>query len=58
MNEDQYKAIISVYQQRSFDLFNANVMLETQISQLKSQVEELNSKLNSLVSQETTSEDF
>lgn len=58
MNEDQYKAIISVYQQRSFDLFNANVMLETQISQLKSQVEELNSKLNSLISQETSPEDF
>lgn len=41
MSEEDYKGIIAMYQQRSFDLFNANVMLETQITQLRKQVEEL-----------------
>lgn len=52
MSEEDYKSIISIYQQRSFDLFNANVMLETQIAQLKSKVEELSKKL------ENTTDDF
>jgi dynactin complex subunit len=58
MNEEQYKSIISVYQQRSFDLFNANVMLETQIEQLKKKIEELSSQLSSLTSKENSPEDF
>jgi len=52
MSEEDYKSIIAVYQQRSFELFNNNVMLETQIAQLKSKVEELTKKL------ETTTDDF
>lgn len=52
MSEEDYKSIIATYQQRSFDLFNTNVMLETQITQLKSQVEELTKKL------ENTTDDF
>ena len=45
MSEEDYKAMIAMYQQRSFDLFNANVMLETQITKLKKQNEELQAKL-------------
>jgi len=45
MTEEDYKAMIAMYQQRSFDLFNANVMLETQITQLRKQVEELQKRL-------------
>lgn len=52
MTEEDYKSIIAVYQQRSFDLFNTNIMLETQISQLKSKVEELTKQL------ENTTDDF
>lgn len=35
MTEEEYKAIIAKYQQRSFELFNQNIVLETQIEQLK-----------------------
>jgi hypothetical protein len=52
MSEEDYKSIIAVYQQRAFDLFNTNVMLETQIAQLKLKVEELTKKI------ETTTDDF
>ena len=52
MSEEDYKSIISIYQQRSFDLFNTNVMLETQITQLKKRVEELTKQL------ENTTNDF
>ena len=45
MSEEDYKAMIAMYQQRSFDLFNANVMLETQITKLKKQNEELQAKI-------------
>jgi hypothetical protein len=45
MSEEDYKSVIASYQQRSFDLFNANVMLETQVAQLKKQNEELQAKL-------------
>lgn len=47
MTEDDYKAVISTYQQKSFELFNQNLMLEAQINQLKKTIEELNSNLNS-----------
>ena len=46
MSEEDYKGIIASYQQRSFDLFNANIMLETQIVQLKKQIEELKKKVH------------
>lgn len=52
MSEEDYKSIIATYQQRSFDLFNTNVMLETQISQLKLKVEELTKGL------QNTTDDF
>lgn len=45
MSEEDYKAMIAMYQQRSFDLFNANVMLETQTIQLRKQIEELQKRL-------------
>ena len=45
MSEEDYKSMLATYQQRSFELFNANVMLEAQITQLKKQVEELQVRL-------------
>ena len=41
MSEEDYKSMLATYQQRSFELFNANVMLEAQITQLKKQIEDL-----------------
>ena len=56
MTEDDYKNIIASYQQKSFELFNSNVMLETQIAQLKKQIEELQAKL--LQDQNNAPDDF
>ena len=39
MGEEDYKAIIATYQQKAFELFNSNIVLETQINSLKKQNE-------------------
>jgi hypothetical protein len=36
MTEEDYKAVISAYQQGAFELFNQNIIFETQINNLKS----------------------
>jgi hypothetical protein len=41
MNEEDYKAVIASYQQKAFELFNQNIVLETQISSLRKTVESL-----------------
>lgn len=41
MNEEDYKAVIASYQQKSFELFNQNIVLETQINSLKRSIESL-----------------
>jgi hypothetical protein len=41
MNEEDYKAVIASYQQKSFELFNQNIILETQINTIKKTVETL-----------------
>lgn len=41
MSDEDLKAIISTYQQKAFELFNSNVVLETQVNTLKRQVQEL-----------------
>ena len=48
MGEEDYKAIIATYQQKSFELFNSNIVLETQVGTLRSQVEQLNVELEKL----------
>ena len=48
MSEEDYKAIIATYQQKSFELFNSNIVLETQVGTLRSQVEQLNVELEKL----------
>jgi hypothetical protein len=45
MTEEEYRTIISSYQQKSFELFNSNVLLETQVQTLKKEIERLNLKL-------------
>lgn len=48
MGEEDYKAIIATYQQKSFELFNSNIVLETQVGTLRSQVEQLSIELEKL----------
>ena len=35
MSEDDLKCVLSKYQQKAFELFNQNIVLETQIDTLK-----------------------
>lgn len=59
MTDEDLKAIISTYQQKSFELFNSNIVLETQVNTLKKQVQELsaeNEKLKQAKSRKTKTE--
>jgi len=48
MGEEDYKAIIATYQQKAFELFNTNIVLETQVGTLRTQVEQLTGELEKL----------
>lgn len=41
MSEDDLKLVLSNYQQKSFELFNQNIVLETQVNSLNKKVEML-----------------
>jgi len=61
MGEEDYKAIIATYQQRSFELFTKNIVLETQVGTLRNQVEQLSSELEKIKNNRTrkkSEEDF
>ena len=48
MDEDTLKIILSKYQQKSFELFNSNIVLETQVDTLTKQVNSLTIELDKL----------
>lgn len=48
MSETELKSVIAKYQQKSFELFNANIVLETQVEGLQATVNELQSKIETL----------
>ena len=48
MNEEDYKAIIATYQQKAFELFNSNIVLETQVNSYKKKVDALTSEVERL----------
>ncbi len=45
MSEEDYKAIIATYQQKSFELFTKNIVLETQVGQLNKKIIDLQSEI-------------
>lgn len=45
MSEDDLKLIIEAYQRKSFELFNANIVLEVQVTTLKRTIEQLTQEL-------------
>lgn len=53
MNEEDYKAIIATYQQKSFELFNQNIVLETQVNSFKQKVEVLSQENTKLKASKT-----
>jgi hypothetical protein len=48
ISEDDYKTLISVYQQKTFKLFNENISLEAKVATLNSLVEKLTDNVNKL----------
>lgn len=46
MTDTDLKEIIAMYQKKTFELFNQNIVLETQVKQLQSKTEELLEKLS------------
>ena len=53
MSEEDLKSIIASYQQKCFELFNSNIVLETQINTLKKQIELLSTEIEKLKSSKT-----
>jgi FtsZ-binding cell division protein ZapB len=54
MTEEDYKSVISGYQQKSFELFNQNVVLEAQINNLKKTIELLSLEIEKLRQEKVT----
>ena len=48
MSEDDLKAVLAKYQQKSFELFNQNIVLETQVEQLSKTVTTLQAEIQKL----------
>ena len=48
MSEEDLKIVISKYQQKCFDLFNTNLILETQVEKLNSTVATLTAEIDSI----------
>ena len=48
MSEDDLKAILAKYQQKAFELYNANIVLETQVEQLSKKVSDLEQQIQKL----------
>jgi len=61
MNENDLKEVINVYQQKSFELLNKNIVLEAQLNQLKiivQNITEENNVLKSLLEDSQQTEDY
>ena len=48
MNEEDLKLVLSKYQQKTFELFNQNIVLETQIEKLSATISSLSIELEKL----------
>ena len=59
MTEEDLKAILAKYQQKTFELFNTNIVLETQVEQANKTIESLSVELEKLKkSKKVIKEDF
>ena len=57
MNDTDYQAVIAAYQQKAFELFNQNIVYETQITTLKKQIGDLQKQLENNKSKSKKSEE-
>ena len=46
MSEEDLKLVLSKYQQKTFELFNQNIVLETQVEKLNATVQSLSIELD------------
>ena len=53
MSEEDLKLVLAKYQQKTFELFNQNIVLETQVEKLSATVQSLNIELDKLKSSKT-----
>ena len=59
MTEEDLKSILAKYQQKTFELFNTNIVLETQVEQANKTIGILNDELEKLKkSKKVIKEDF
>jgi uncharacterized small protein (DUF1192 family) len=54
MSEDDLKSILAKYQQKSFELFNQNIVLETQVENLQKQISILQQEVEKSKPKRTT----
>ncbi len=54
MSEDDLKAVLAKYQQKSFELFNQNIVLETQVENLQKQINVLQQEVEKSKPKRTT----
>lgn len=48
MSEDDLKSILAKYQQKAFELYNQNIVLETQVEKLTTFLNSANAELDKL----------
>lgn len=48
MSEDDLKAVLAKYQQKAFELYNTNIVLETQVEKLNAKISLLSAELEKL----------
>lgn len=48
MSEEDLKAVLAKYQQKSFELYNQNIVLETQVEKLSKIVNSLTTEVDKL----------
>jgi hypothetical protein len=48
MSDEDLKSILATYQQKAFELFNSNIVLETQVKTLQNQINSLLDELEKL----------
>jgi hypothetical protein len=52
ISEDDYKTLISIYQQKTFEMFNQNIALEAKVATLGSLVESLNETIEKITKEQ------
>lgn len=48
MSEEEYKSVIATYQQKAFELFNSNIVLESQVQAQRSTIEALRNQIENM----------